>query len=183
VIPATGLGAGPGGWEEVVTSRIERLRSAYHDIDDVSVSLVDDGMALVCRLAQGLSPVVRPAVAHLDVHLPNILLDHQAQFRALLDLEHVRWVDPVMDFVKPAMWIFTHRPGWAEAFVEGYRATGGWPARWPQRISVASGLELLTGVEYWTRVSDQEMREDYLQRLWTWVRSDGETHVWSDLTL
>lgn len=179
--PAVGLGVGPGTWSGVVAGRIESLRSVYRIIDDLPTGLVDAAMTLLGRLTDEISPVVRPAVAHLDIYLPNILLDDHGRFRLLLDLEHVRRVDPVMDFVKPAMWIFTNRPAWGEAFVDGYRAEGEWPTRWSGRVAVATGLELVTGVEYWTRVADREMREDYLRRLRLWVRSDGAAHVWSSI--
>lgn len=122
--------------------------------------------------------MVRPALTHLDVYLPNLLVDQSGRFRALLDLEHVRWVDPVMDFVKPAMWMFAGRPAWAEVFMDGYKSAGSWPTRWAERLAVAAGLELLTGVEYWTRVGDHQMREDYLRRLRAWVLARGASDLW-----
>lgn len=86
---------------------------------------------------------------------------------------------PVMDFVKPAMWMFEGQPGWAQAFVDGYRLSARWPRCWPERLAVATGLELLAGVDYWARVNDQPMRDDYVRRLRAWVRSEGVDHVWS----
>lgn len=179
--PVTGLGTGPSRWSDVVGSRIERLRVDYHGDERVGGRLTDDGLTLLAGLANALPANVAAAPAHLDVYLPNILLDQGGAFRALLDLEHVRWVDPVMDFVKPAMWIFDGRPAWAEAFVDGYRSAAGWPQGWPIRIAVATGLELLTGVAYWIQVGDDSMREDYQRRLSHWVRSEGEAHVWLHL--
>jgi hypothetical protein len=41
----------------------------------VGTGLVSAGLALLGRLADEVSPVVRPAVAHLDVYLPNILVN------------------------------------------------------------------------------------------------------------
>lgn len=179
--PLSGLGAGPQSWGAVVAGRIEWLRGAYRTVGDVPPAIVDAAMSLLHRLADDVSPVVRPAIAHLDLYLPNVLLDHEGRFRILLDLEHVRRVDPVMDFVKPAMWMFPGQSARAEAFIDGYRAGGRWPQRWTERLSVATGLELLTGVEYWTRVADQGMREDYLRRLRAWVESDGAAHAWTSV--
>lgn len=176
-----GLGVGPASWGAVVAGRAAWLRDAYRSLDEAPLALVEAGIGLLCRLADDVSPHVRPAVAHLDVYLPNILVDDKGRFRILLDLEHVRWVDPVMDFVKPAMWMFAERPAWADAFADGYRSAGTWPERWSERLSVATGLELLTGVQYWIRVADHEMREDYLRRLRAWVRSDGAAHVWASI--
>ncbi len=179
---ASGLGMVSATWNTVVTSRISTLRDAYLSVDDIPAKLIKAGLDLLGGLAEEVSSVARPAVAHLDVYLPNILLDDEGGFRVLLDFEHVRWVDPVMDFVKPAMWMFPNQPDWAEAFADGYRAAGLWPACWSERLAVATGLELLTGVEYWTRVADHAMREDYLRRLRAWVRSDGADHVWSAIS-
>jgi aminoglycoside phosphotransferase (APT) family kinase protein len=180
--PVTGLGSGRATWGEVVAGRVEILRCAYRRLDDAPVAVLSAGLELLGMLADEVSPGVRPAVAHLDIYLPNVLLDEAGRFQVLLDLEHVRWVDPVMDFVKPAMWMLGGRPAWAEAFADGYRAAGGWPHRWNERLAVVTGLELLTGVEYWTRVGDRAMLDDYLRRLRTWVRSDGADHVWPSPT-
>ena len=176
--PVTGLGAGPGTWGAVIAGRVESLRRSYRESPAVADSAVTAGLALLGGLADNVSPVVRPAVCHLDLYLPNILLDGGGRFSALLDLEHVRRVDPVMDFVKPGMWMLAGRPDWAEAFEGGYREVAGWPECWPERLAAATGLELLTGVGYWARVSDHQMHDDYLRRLRDWVRSDGSGHVW-----
>ncbi|WP_172803219.1 aminoglycoside phosphotransferase family protein [Alloactinosynnema sp. L-07] len=176
---ASGLFPGPRTWSAVVDARVELLHSAYRDHDPgVSDGVIEAGLTLLAELATEVSPVVRAGTAHLDLYLPNILCDPDGRFLMLLDMEHLRWVDPVMDFVKPAMWMFDGQPGWAEAFVDGYRSAGAWPDRWSQRLAVASGWELLTGVDYWSRVRDTAMREDYLRRLRAWVRSDGAGHVW-----
>lgn len=176
--PVTGLGAGPGTWSAVIAGRVESLRRFYRESAAVPDVAVPAGLVLLGGLADDVSPVVRPAVSHLDLYLPNILLDDGGWFRALLDLEHVRRVDPVMDFVKPAMWMLAGRPAWAEAFEDGYREVAGWPERWQERLAVATGLELLTGVGYWAQAGDHQMRDDYLRRLRDWVRSDGSGHVW-----
>lgn len=177
--PVTGVRTGPGSWGEVISGRVELLRRAYGEegMDDATASVVSAGFELLVRLGSEVSHAVRPAVAHLDVYLPNILVDG-GRFRALLDLEHLRWVDPAMDFVKPAMWMFEGRPEWTDAFVDGYGLADASPPYWLERLSVATGMELLTGVDYWMRVNDRGMREDYLRRLRSWVRSDGVKHVW-----
>uniref|UniRef100_UPI0004750382 phosphotransferase family protein n=1 Tax=Actinoalloteichus spitiensis TaxID=252394 RepID=UPI0004750382 len=103
---ASGLGTVSATWNTVVTSRVDALRDAYRFVDDIPAALVKAGLDLLGGLAEEVSPVARPAVAHLDVYLPNILLGEEGGFRVLLDLEHVRWVNPVMDLAKPAMWMF-----------------------------------------------------------------------------
>jgi aminoglycoside phosphotransferase (APT) family kinase protein len=172
------LGKGPSTWGAYVAGRVERLERAYDRTAVDSGASVAAGLKLLRLLAEDVSPSVSPAVAHLDVYLPNLLLDESGGFRALLDLEHVKWVDPAMDFVKPAMWIFEKHPEWFAAFLKGYEAVGGRGPRWAERVSVATGLELLTGVQYWMEVGAVEMFQDYLHRLEDWIRSDGADGVW-----
>lgn len=174
----TGLGDGPSSWVEYVVGCLERLERAYRDSDGDIGALVAAGLKLLWRLTEDVSPVVSPAVAHLDLYLPNILLDEAGSFRALLDLEHLRWVDPAMDFVKPGMWVFEEHPEWCAAFLAGYESAAGRGERWAERVSVATGLELLTGVNYWTKVGADDMRQDYVRRLQAWVRSDGVSGAW-----
>jgi hypothetical protein len=180
--PATGLGAGPDMWADVVAGRAELLRAVYGKAPgcDGRSGLLFSGLALLRDLVGHVSPVVRPALTHLDIYFPNILLDERGRFRALLDLEHIRRVDPIMDFVKPAMWVFGGRPEWARAFVEGYQAGGGGLSLWRERLTVATGLELLSGVGYWRRVGDRAMLEDYLRRLVRWVESTGADTGWPE---
>jgi aminoglycoside phosphotransferase (APT) family kinase protein len=145
---ATGLGAASDSWGVTVASRIESLSRAYreHETDSGTGDLVTAGLVLLGALADSVSPVVRPAVAHLDLYLPNILVDDAGYFRVLLDLEHVQWVDPVMDFVKPAMWMFEKYPKWAGQFVSGYQTVCELPQRWPERrkrVGVADRRGLL----------------------------------------
>ncbi|MEV5835079.1 aminoglycoside phosphotransferase family protein [Nocardia sp. NPDC052112] len=173
----TGLGAGPRTWPEVVEQRIRHLL-ATTTMDSGSTALLRSASDVVCEVAAELT-MVRPAATHLDVFLPNILVDSEGRFLRLLDLEHLRWVDPVMDFVKPAMWMFEQRPSWAHAFAEGYAAVAGWPDTWEQRMSVATGLELISGVDYWARVNARDMFDDYSRRLHGWVSSGGSEHAWS----
>ncbi|MFX0576933.1 phosphotransferase family protein [Nocardia nepalensis] len=175
--PVVGLGSGPRTWPEVVEGRTRRLLKTS-TADSSVAALLGSATDLVCDLAAALT-TVHPASSHLDVYLPNILLDRQGRFLRLLDLEHLRWVDPVLDFVKPAMWMFEDRPEWAEAFASGYTSVAGWPQLWEQRISVATGLELISGVDYWAQVGDWDMFEDYSRRLGVWLDSDGAEHVWS----
>ena len=139
------------------------------------------GLDLLRRRAREVSSVVRPAAVHADVYLPNILLGPGDEFSLLLDLEHVRWADPVLDFVKPALWIFDRFPQWSSGFARGYAGVAGRPQGWEARISAATGWELLAGIVYWTQVEDAAMSADYLRRLTHWVASDGWEHVWSRL--
>jgi aminoglycoside phosphotransferase (APT) family kinase protein len=175
----TGLGSGPSSWADYTMGRIQQLEHLHRDSPADTASLVTAGLKLLWHMAEEVSPVVSPAAAHLDLYLPNILLDQEDCFSTLLDLEHLRWVDPAMDFVKPGMWIFGDHPEWRASFLDGYRSTAGANEYWGERMSVATGLELLSGVHYWTRVDAEDMRRDYLRRLKAWVDSDGENSAWS----
>ncbi|KIA61365.1 hypothetical protein FG87_31195 [Nocardia vulneris] len=178
--PVSGLGAGPGTWSEVVEVRAHSLVESTV-VDSTTARLLGSAADLLCGLATELAEV-RPAAAHLDLFLPNILVDPDGRFLRLLDLEHLRWVDPVMDFVKPAMWMFAQRCDWAGAFADGSASVAGWPRWWEPRISVATGLELISGVDYWAQVGDRDMFEDYSRRLRAWLNSDGAEHAWFALS-
>lgn len=172
---ATGILPGPSTWPEVIDQRIALL-----DHTTTSVPALTQRAATILRdLATSLD-FVEPATAHLDLFLPNLLVDAELRFLRLLDLEHVRVVDPVADLVKPGMWMFGDHPEWAADFVAGYCArAGAWPAAWEARIAVASGLELLSGCGYWQLVGDREMFCDYESRLQAWVDSEGAAHAWA----
>jgi aminoglycoside phosphotransferase (APT) family kinase protein len=180
---AVGLGPVVGSWRSAVDAHVRRLEAS---LDQVEVApgareVAVRGLDLLGRLAREVSPVVRPAAVHADVYLPNILLGPDDEFALLLDLEHVRWADPVLDFVKPAMWIFDRFPQWAGGFVRGYAGVAGRPPGWEGRISATTGWELLSGIVYWAQVEDAAMSADCLRRLTHWVASDGREHVWSTL--
>lgn len=70
----TGLGVGSDSWSVTVASRIELLARAYRDRegarDGGDTDLVSAGLLLLGKLADAVSPVVRPAVAHLALLRP-----------------------------------------------------------------------------------------------------------------
>lgn len=167
--PASGVGTGPDTWDDYVAGRLTQLRHHHAEAGTASIAWVAEAISMVERLAARVSPWVRPALVHHDVYLPNLLAGDDGEFVALLDLEHLRRVDPVTDFVKPAMWVFEFHPELAEPFREGYRAVNGWPQDFEQRFALVMGLELLTGIPYWRQVGDRTMADDYLHRLRCWL--------------
>ena len=169
-------------WADAVRNHAENLCRAYHDMELPCATLIQVGIRLLRQLADDLPVQVRPSPTHLDVYLPNILLDPSHRFRALLDLEHIQWTDPVRDFVKPAMWIFEAHPFLLEPFTAGYRSVLPWPSNWDVRMSTATGWELLTGVRYWTRTGNSAMRDDYIRRLRHWVDTEGGGQTWPNAT-
>ncbi len=173
----TGILPGPSTWPEVVEQRLALLNATTTS----DPGLTRRAAAIARDLAAGLDFVV-PATAHLDLFLPNLLVDDDRRFLRLLDLEHVRVVDPVADMVKPGMWMFGDHPEWADDFVAGYcAAAGSWPAAWEARIAVASGLELLSGCGYWQLVGDRDMFCDYESRLQAWADTGGAAHAWAEI--
>ncbi|WP_281420934.1 aminoglycoside phosphotransferase family protein [Saccharopolyspora endophytica] len=164
-------------WAELVATRVENLQHTDKPVfRAVDRRVFDAACALVTEQAEAVSSVVSPSVVHGDVYLPNVLVERGC-FAALMDLEHLRWLDPVMDFVKPAMWVCEGQPDWAASFVAGYWSVAGCPEQFGERLSVATGLELLTGVLFWARVGEAGMRADYWRRLERWVSSDGADHA------
>ncbi len=174
----SGADADPVSWAEYVGARAADLAESHRRVDGVSEAVLATGRGLVVELAEAVSSVVEPVPVHGDVYLPNLLLSEEGRFVALLDLEHMRWLDPIMDFVKPAMWMFGDRPDWAEAYAQGYETPRGLPRRCTERFSVCMGLELLTGVEYWQQVGNPAMAQDYSTRLRRWVDSGGAVTGW-----
>lgn len=168
----------PTSWAEAVHARTAHLGVAHDRVRMADRGMLTAGRALVAELAEAVSDVVRPAPVHGDVYPPNLLLDDAGRFGTLLDLEHLRWADPVMDFVKPTMWMFPDRAEWAAAYLRGYEAGLGRPERWTERLSVCMGWELLTGIGFWERVGEGSMAADYELRLRRWVASAGTEAGW-----
>lgn len=168
---------GEATWSDVVHKRLSRLRARYVAADIEPTTDHSAAFKLVSMLAEEVSPVARPSVVHLDVHLPNIVVDDALRFVALIDLEHLAVADAAMDLVKPGLWMLPRNPDWREAFEDGYAAAAGQRPRWDERLCLATGLELLTGIEYWTRAGDSALLADYTEALTRWVRSQGEEHA------
>lgn len=147
-----------GSWPELVEERLGRLVPANLVAAEVSASRVQAAAAWIRSAAGALE--VRPSLVHCDLYPPNTLLeDHR--FKALLDFEHAKFMDPVYDFVKLEMWVFEPNPDARQPFWSGY---GDPPEDFELRLQVCLALELLAGLPYWKRHGDSEMLLDFRRR-------------------
>jgi aminoglycoside phosphotransferase (APT) family kinase protein len=94
-------------------------------------------------VAEEISELVEPRLAHRDLYLDNVLVGDHGRISAIIDLDLAEAWDPVVDFVKPRSQVFPLIPGAEEAFEAGYAETaGGLPAAFEQRVRVVEVLEL-----------------------------------------
>ncbi|HEY8642846.1 MAG TPA: aminoglycoside phosphotransferase family protein [Candidatus Dormibacteraeota bacterium] len=129
---------------------------------------VGAGVARVTYLAFGVAPSIEPALAHLDLYLPNTLV-LRGGFAGLLDFEHAKLWDPVHDFVKLRWWVFDRHPEAEAPFMAGYRATAPPLPDFDARLHVCTGMELLAGLGYWRRRGEPELLEEWRARWLSWL--------------
>lgn len=155
-------------WPEVASARTAELARRHAAARLLPGTLITAAATSIEREAALLGSLVQPRLAHLDLHLPNILA-RDGRLAALLDFEHARWWDPAADLVKLGMWVFGPHPQARAPFWAGYAAAGGRLPAAAARARVCAGLEWLSGILYWHRVGDHRMYHDYQQRLHAWL--------------
>jgi aminoglycoside phosphotransferase (APT) family kinase protein len=133
-------------WDGYVAYRlpqvVERARSGGRFADDEL-----DGMAAEIRdLAALVSPAVRPALCHRDLHLDNLLARPDGSLAAVLDFDSAEPWDPAVDVVKLRWLVFPRYEGAEAAFDRTYFGAGGRPARWDERVRLVDLLELVNTV-------------------------------------
>ncbi|KWX03222.1 ADP-ribose pyrophosphatase [Carbonactinospora thermoautotrophica] len=158
-------------WDEVVAARASELEREHHALRLLPPAVVTAAAARLRAAARRVAPLVRPALTHLDLHLPNVLVNG-ARMVGLLDFEHARWWDAAADFVKLRAWVFEAYPGTAEPFLAGYRDAGGHLPGFEARQWVCEGLEWLSGIAYWHHVGDTALGADYRSRFAAWLDTD-----------
>lgn len=154
-------------WRALAIERLERLIPANHAVGVVPGRRLSQMSASIIAQIEQIDRIVPPSLVHCDLYPPNTLVDGD-RFRALLDFEHAKFMDPVYDFVKLSMWTFEPFPEAAAPFWDGYASVTGRPERFDERFWVSTGLELLAGFPYWKRRGEGKLLEDYLQRLDRW---------------
>jgi aminoglycoside phosphotransferase (APT) family kinase protein len=114
------------------------------------------------------APVIRASLVHRDLYLPNTLASAR-RFRCLLDFEHARSADAVIDFVKLKMWVFEAIAAAEADFCEGYGSDPIATNEGRLRYRAGLGLELLAGLMYWKKTRQLAMLADYQHRLRQWL--------------
>jgi aminoglycoside phosphotransferase (APT) family kinase protein len=151
-------------WTALVEARLAQVEERHRRVPVLARERLERARDTIRTAARAVALQVRPSLVHRDLYLPNTLTT-AGRFRGLLDFEHARSTDAVTDFVKLRMWVFEAIPDAEEPFLAGYGAAllatndGG------ARYQVALGLELLSGLVYFTTSGQPAMVEDYLRRL------------------
>jgi Ser/Thr protein kinase RdoA (MazF antagonist) len=104
----------------------------------------------------------------LDLYLANTVV-RDGKYAALLDFEYARAWDPVTDFVKPSVFVFSAYPEAQEAMLQGYQMACPLPAGLKERFGIALGLELVTSIPYFYRVPDRSAYDRYRKLFDEWM--------------
>jgi aminoglycoside phosphotransferase (APT) family kinase protein len=155
-------------WASVVESRLERLTATHLQAGFLPCQSVESARQRMVSAARAISSDVRPSLVHRDLYLPNTLAV-AGRFQCLLDFEHARSSDALLDFVKLKMWVFDVAPGSESAFWSGYGSNPLMTEQGRMRHDLALGLELLSGLVYWKRTGQVEMLADYQGRFTQWL--------------
>src|SRR6185503_17948469 len=105
-----------GDWAAHVENRLERLVHYNERAQVLETAELDLVQARFRALLASSAAEVKPSLTHRDLCLKNVLVSPEGAFAALLDFEHARLSDPVMDFVKLRLWLFEKEPGSEAAF-------------------------------------------------------------------
>ena len=155
-------------WLALVDARVERLHESHRQAAVLPRESVKSAGEAIRRAARAVTTPVPPSLVHRDLYLPNTLVT-AGRFRCLLDFEHARSSDAVIDFVKLRMWVFDAVPGSEHEFHAGYGADPLGTDDGRLRYRVALGLELLSGLAYWNATGQAAMLEDYQRRFAEWL--------------
>ncbi|MDT0529073.1 aminoglycoside phosphotransferase family protein [Micromonospora sp. DSM 115977] len=156
---------GPTSIHDTVAVKIRRYAARAARLEIFTPSDLDRLVAKLLELVTEVLPPMSPRLTHLDVHLPNVLVDRAGDVW-LLDMDFARPGDPVEDFVKLDWWCFaddTERT----AFHTAYAAHRTHPT--PPR-DVEAGLHLhkiITALSYVALFAEKEPQEvaEWKQRL------------------
>lgn len=155
-------------WASVVASRVERLTNDHRQAGLLPPRSIERAGEAILSASRTVSPEVRPALVHRDLYLPNTLVA-AGRFRCLLDFEHARSADALIDFVKLTMWVFDKVPGAEAEFASGYGSNPLTTRQGRRRYHVALGLELFSGSLYFQKTGQSEMLADYQRRFSDWL--------------
>jgi len=155
-------------WASVVESRVARLENDHLQAGLLPRGRIEAAAAAIRSVVRTVSPHVCPSLVHRDLYLPNTLVA-DGRFLCLLDFEHARSSDALADFVKLRMWVFDKVPGSEAEFCAGYGSNPLSTEEGRTRHRVGLGLELLSGLLYWQKTGQAEMRADYESRLSQWL--------------
>lgn len=154
-------------WQAHMAVRLRRLERDLMRSRALDLGLIRKARTRLQRLADGVAPSVRPALVHRDLSLRNTLIEG-GRFAALLDFEHARFSDPVLEQVALYLSLFNREPGLLAPFLEGYRSVI--PHPYPNerdRFELLMGMELLGRLAYAWRTGRHD--KDLAARVAAWL--------------
>ena len=155
-------------WAALVDARLAELEARHRRTVVAPPERVEAASHAIRSAARSVTVRVPPSLVHRDLYLPNTLVTG-GRFRCLLDFEHARSSDAIADFVKLRMWVFEELGDGEPDFLAGY---GSNPLATPGaavRYRVALGLELLSGLVYFSATGQPAMVVDYQRRFDEWL--------------
>ena len=156
-------------WIALVEARLAEVAERHRRVAVLAREQVQAALGAIRAAARSVVSLVKPSLVHRDLYLPNTLVT-AGRFRCLLDFEHARSSDALSDFVKLRMWVFEVVPGAEAPFLAGYGQDPMKIADAAARQRVAVGLELLSGLVYFTTTGQPAMVADYRRRLTDYLR-------------
>ncbi len=155
-------------WTDYVRDQLETSLEANFDAGLITPEDLRAAEKKIMDIAMKVSPDVIPSMVHQDLALHNILMENRA-FKCMIDFEYAKSADRYYELITLRMWVFDKYPDSEKIFFNGYELDGGYTQIDEKRVSLCMGMELLTGIPYWKRISQKEMLEDYLNRFKIWV--------------
>ncbi|MFN8492334.1 MAG: aminoglycoside phosphotransferase family protein [Caldilineaceae bacterium] len=116
----------------------------------------------------GLSPTIRPALTHWDLWLANTIVD-AGRFVGVIDWDSAAFSDPVADFVRLEVWLFTPYPESRTPFWAGYSEMQSIDHDHEARLDVYQGLEYFAEVYRTTARNDLTLAAHFRERLKQWM--------------
>jgi Ser/Thr protein kinase RdoA (MazF antagonist) len=132
-------------WSDYLAYRWKsvRRRSVAAGIDD---GLLDEVHERLAPLARSLDPVATPVLCHRDLHLDNLLCDHEANLVAILDFDSAEAWDCAGDFFKLRWLVFESVPESESAFLDGYHRTIPPHREFERRVTAVELIELVNAI-------------------------------------
>jgi aminoglycoside phosphotransferase (APT) family kinase protein len=130
-------------WPGYVAFRIEGVRARALRSGAFDEHELDRLFGPLPALAAAVSPSVRPALTHRDLHPGNLVADADGTLRAVVDWDGSEAWDPLVDFVKLRWQMLDDHPDAADDLWQGY---GGRPEHVEERLAVLDVLELVNAV-------------------------------------
>lgn len=114
-----------------------------------------------------------PSFNHGDLHLGNIIIDKHNKINAVIDFESSKFTDPLFDFIKLYLWVFSKYNEYETAFMEEYTMIKKTPSDFEERIHVYRGIEILHFIYYFgSRFPDKKMFDYFIQEMFNWCRRE-----------